>query len=616
MAQVSGNVFCELSADGKRIEVYFKYDPETVAAIKEVPGKRFVSRDDGGPFWTIPKDMMSARRLREVIGDRLTLGDAVTEWGKEARAAQRNLDALATADDAELPVLQARLPELFAFYRPFQRADVAFMAAASVLNANEQGLGKTVEAVGAIYEAQLDDGPQLIIAPLTSLETVWQYEFEKWTDMPIILLSGDHKLDSHDRNNLGSWVRNGEKLAIVTTAAQVRSGGLEAALNYGYDDDDKVPINEFPFKTLTVDEFHKTGATNVSGDPNKGTQFGRELRNIVRERTWFMSGTPTGGRPIRLWGVLNHTKPEVFTSKWRWAENWVIIDEDTFFVRGGGTKTVKKITNNLRSDRIDEFYPAHAQFIVRRLKKDVAPELPEKLRIDVMCEMLPAQKKQYLAMEEDAETRIDGERIVGAGVLAEMTRLRQFANAECTVKDGAVYPKKSNKLPYLIEKLDEVGIRPDNKDGIDSEGDSVAIVASQSERFVRYLHAELNKIGISAELITGKVKAKDRAELQRRFQSGTDSPRVIVMTTTAGGTAITLDRADTMHVMDETWDPDDQAQVEDRIHRLSRIHQVTAFYYRSKGTIEEDIHVTTSEKEWTGAMVMDVLREKHRKQAA
>jgi hypothetical protein len=62
------------------------------------------------------------------------------------------------------------------------------------------------------------------------------------------------------------------------------------------------------------------------------------------------------------------------------------------------------------------------------------------------------------------------------------------------------------------------------------------------------------------------------------------------MTTTAGGVAITLDRADTVHILDETWVPDDQEQFEDRAHRASRMHQVTVYYYRSKDTVEEDIY--------------------------
>jgi Zierdtviridae DNA helicase len=616
-----GNVFCELSENHKRIEVYFKFNREDVELIKEVPGKKFTDREHGGPFWSIPADMMSAKKLRDVFGDRLVLGDAVTVWGREARAAQRNLDVLALADDAELPVVKAQNPELWDYMKPYQRADAAFLAAGAPLNANEAGLGKTVEVIASMIERGDDKGPSLIVAPATSLETVWETELKRWMpeDYEVFLLSGEYKLTKEDKEDLIAMVEHGSPLALVTTASQVRSGlPGEIASIHGrmvVEDEPLPPIN---WKRLVIDEFHKTGATNINGDPSKGTQFGRALRDIQREVTTFISGTPTGGRPIRLWGVLNHAKPDVFTSKWRWAENWLVVEEDEFFVRGGGgsKQKTKKITNQLRPDRIDDFYPEHAQFIVRRLKSDVAPWLPPKNRIDVMCSMSSKQLKQYQAMERDAELRVGDERLSANGQLAEWTRLKQFANAECKLEDGRVVPVHSNKLLPLLEKLDERGIRPNNKDGMDSEGDQQAIIASQSKEMIWYLDAEFRRLGIPAEMITGDVKQKDRADLQRRFQAGgPDAPRVVLITTTAGGVSITLDRADSVHVMDETWDPDDQTQVEDRAHRISRNHQVDVYYYRSKGTIEDIIRVTTEGKEYTNQMILDKLRESHQNAA-
>jgi SNF2 family DNA or RNA helicase len=615
-----GNVFCELSEDHKRIEVFFKYTAEDVAAIKRVPGKRYVGPDKGGPYWSIPADFQAARKLREEFGDRLALGDAVTAWGKEARAAQRNLDVLATADDAELPNVKRKNPRLWEYLKPYQRADAAFMAAGAPLNANEPGLGKTVEMIAAIIENDWELGPNLIVAPATSLETVWEAELTEW--MPegfeIFLLSGEYKLTKEDQEDLIQMFLEGQPLALVTTAAQVRKGlpgGIEMGMDMSADNDPR----RQEWNYLIVDEFHKTGATNINGDPTKGTQFGRALRSIPRKGTGFVSGTPTGGRPIRLWGVLNHAKPEVFTSKWRWAELWLEIDVKTWQTRQG-PQTAREITNNLLPDRIDAFYPEHAQYIVRRLKRDVAPWLPEKNRIDVICKMFPAQKKQYDAMERDAELMIDGERLSADGLLSEYTRLKQFANAQCKLVDGRVVPVKSNKFEALLERLDERGIRPvtKNNSGVDPEGDQQAIIASQSKEMIWYLDHALREAGIPCYMITGDTKQKERAEITRAFQAGaTDptAPRVVLITTTAGGTAITLDRADSVHIMDETWDPDDQTQVEDRAHRISRNHQVDVYYYRSEGSIDDLIRVTTEGKEYTGKMVLDTLREKH-KQAA
>jgi SNF2 family DNA or RNA helicase len=577
------SAFCELSPDGKRIEVHFRYNAGVVAALKEeVNGARFVPREKGGPYWTVPKDMTSARELRRVFGDGLELGKAVKAWGKEANKRSRNLQSLAQADDAKLKNVPKKLRK---FLRPFQRADVAFMAQASVANFNEQGLGKTIESIAAIIEAGLDDRPVLVVAPKTSLETVWSDHVNTWLpDVPTYVLSGD-TTQGELHNYMGYALRHKSEASpfwLITTANQIRKGLPHA-------------LASVKWGTLIVDEFHRMGLTNVNGDPTKGTQFGRAVRDIEREKSFFLSGTPIGGRPIKLWGILHHLRPEVFTSKWRWAGQWLDVTTNDF----GGREI-----GEMKKEREDEFYPAHAEYIVRRLKSEVLPQLPPKQYIDVWCDMLPQQKKQYEKMAKDAEIRIDGERLSAVGVLAEYARLKQFASAERTIVDGALLPKASGKLEALIERLDEAGIRRD-----DSTGDNVAVVASQSKVFINWVAEQLNAKGIRTETITGDTKGRDRKSIIKRFQSGKDSPRVVAVTTTAGGVAITLDRADTVHILDETWNPDDQVQLEDRLHRISRIHQVMCYYYRSRGTVEEAIHELNEGKAVTNENIMDIRRK-------
>lgn len=580
--------FCELSADGKRIEVHFRYNKMVVDLFKEkVNGARFVPKDKGGPSWTVPKDITSARELRTVFGDGLKLGDAVKAWGKEERKRTRNLQALAKADDAQLVQLPFALPKLNAFLRPFQRADVAFIANATngAGNFNEQGLGKTVEAIAAVFEAGLDGEPTLVVAPKTSLETVWGMELDRWVDDPYFVLSGD--TTAAEKNAMVTKIvklqKKGEPFWFITTAAQVRSGLPDA-------------LKQQEWGFVIVDEFHKTGLTNINGN-GEGTVFGKAVKKgIKRKRLIPMSGTPIGGRPIRLWGVLNHMRPEVFTSKWRWAGQWLGVSVDEFGFHQMGV--------NILPEKEAEFYPYHAEYIVRRLKSEVLPQLPPKQHIHVWCDMLPDQRKQYEKMANDAELRIDGERLSAVGILAEYTRLKQFASAERKLVDGALPPVRSGKLEPLIERLSEAGIDPQ-----DPEGDNVAVVASQSKVFIKWIAEQLNAKGIRTELITGDTKAKDRKSIVRRFQSGEDSPRVIAVTTTAGGVAITLDRADTVHILDETWVPDEQEQLEDRVHRISRIHQVMCYYYRSKGTIEEAIFEVNEQKAVTNENIMDIRRK-------
>jgi SNF2 family DNA or RNA helicase len=83
----------------------------------------------------------------------------------------------------------------------------------------------------------------------------------------------------------------------------------------------------------------------------------------------------------------------------------------------------------------------------------------------------------------------------------------------------------------------------------------------------------------------------------------------VVLTLKAGGVSITLDAADHVHVIDEDFNPDVQTQFEDRAHRMSRIHQVTCYYYRTRGTIEEEINEVVFNKQMTNEQLLDKVRQ-------
>src|SRR3954454_12022173 len=100
--------FAELNESGDKIDVFFPYDPEAVAAIKRVPGARFVPKDKGGPFWRLPLDLLSGERLREEFGLGLQIGDGLKYWGKAERRKERTLKSLTTASDASLSLVPTR----------------------------------------------------------------------------------------------------------------------------------------------------------------------------------------------------------------------------------------------------------------------------------------------------------------------------------------------------------------------------------------------------------------------------------------------------------------------------------------------------------------------------
>lgn len=583
--------YADLSPRGDRIDLHFRYSPAAVAYARSVPGARFVPRgSEGGPCWRYPLSMESGRRLREAFGLGMEIGEKLRMWGVEARQREANLGAISSADSAELvrlPVDNEGLME-FVASRPYQTADIAMMAATNVLNANQPGTGKTVEVIGAWYEAGLAEGRHLVIAPKTSLEVVWRAEIERFMGgVQVFTHSGSKKAD---RAAWEAALAAGGPVVLVTNPDSVRGARAPGG--------GPLDIGEIKWSSITVDEFHKMGLANPKTVFNAAL---RSLRLVPGGRKYALSGTPIGGQPIRLWGVLNWLEPNEYTSKWAWAETWLEISDNGFGKDIGG----------IVRGREDDFYRAHARHMVRRLKRAALPGLPPKQRIEVRCPMTPKQAKAYEQFRKDAEIRLanaagdgDGERIAADNVLTEFARLKQFANALCVVEDGLVMPTTdSGKLEQLLAHLDENGVRKD-----DPVPGARAIVASESRRFIEVVCGWLREQGLFCDLITGDVSDEDRAAAVREFEAGGRVPRVLCVTTTAGGVSLNLESAGSIHILDETWNPDDQEQLEDRGDRGSRESALVCYYYRSIGTIQQYIAEIGEGKRLTNREVLDLRR--------
>lgn len=621
-------MFVELNDKQNAIQVVFPYNTAAISKVKSIPGARFVGKEKGGPHWLLPLDMQAARSLRAFFPD-MQLGVGIKAWGRGQQQLERNLASLVTLDEYPLEdlVIATKLPKLAEWLRPYQRADVKFLATVNTLNGNQPGLGKTAEIVGAWFEADIENGLHLVVGPKGSLDNVWRFEVERWTPLPIVTYHGD--LTPKERklalDTLMEWQLHGQPGVFACTGQSVR---------------DHIPQDHVPeWASYTIDEFHLLGLTNINGDPSKGTQFGQASMKIEADRKWCMSGTPMGGKPIKLWGAFRFLQPEVYTSKWRWAETWLEVVKPGQLSPMTGKIAYGHEIGGLRKDKEEQFYAAHAKHMVRRLKSEVLPQLPPKQHVDVWCNMTPKQRKQYESFANDAEVRIEEERLTAQGILAEYARLKFFAFSECNVErqhhakkcskckgtgeqagyacyfcggEGKVDHLKlkptaeSGKLPMLLERLSELGITAK-----DPDGDSVAVVFSQHKEVVDFLTDYLNELGIPTEKITGDVKQSERTRVVNEFQEGS-GVRVVCMTTKSGGVSITLDRADTVHILDETWVPDDQEQAEDRIHRASRMHQVTCYYYRSRGTIEEEIKDLTTEKANVNDVILDIRRQSYK----
>ena len=307
-----------------------------------------------------------------------------------------------------------------------------------------------------------------------------------------------------------------------------------------------------------------------------------------------LSGTPFRSNLTKGWGTLNWLRPDVFGSYWQWAGTHFGVEQGRYGqIVGGGAKVPRPLDEAVWDAMLRPYY-------LKRTKAEVAKDLPPIMYagtpIDpddpgspcyVQIEMEDKQAKAYHQMVADAEADIEGGKILATGILAEITRQRQFANAYGHLDSrNEVSPAlPSNKLDWITEFMQE------------REGTGLKVViASSFSEMVELTASTLRKEGFEVLTLTGATSDRKRSDLVARFQDPNDSLQVVVINRKAGGESITLDAADSMVVIDPPWLSDDDEQLYARIHRVSRIHQVTIYRLLSTGTVDELMAGLTQEQ--------------------
>ena len=525
--------------------------------------------------------------------------------------------------DADIPdLLWEEAPDTAKALRPYQRAGVQFMLdSPSTLLADEPGAGKTLSSIATMISAGVT-GDILVLAPAAAIQVTWPAEVARWSpNDEIITVTGPRakreaalaRLRFLPKEGKRRWVLCNIEMAKVKYHKPFELDGkaYKGRYEYAYPelfflDYSGKQKNVRKWEAIIVDESHRALITKKTRSHEQTqTRCGLgKLATVEGGRRIAISGTPFRGKLENLWGTLNWLFPETYTAYWHWVNEW-FSTESNFF---GGSK----ITSLDGSEA--EFYRSIEPFTLRRTKREISPDLPPKTYAGFVpegmeieeegqerglvghwLEMKPKQQRAYYQMVEQALATLENGTLVANGVLAEMTRLKQFASCFGKLErkmdsDGYeidVFKPElpSNKLDWLLEFFTELGIDKDGQEGPDARK---VVVASQFTSMINLFEREINKRGIKTLKVVGGVSAEDRIAAVKQFQ--TDSgPQVFLLNTLAGGVSLTLDRADDIVILDETFIPDDQEQVEDRVHRVSRMHNVTVHYVRSLGTIEEKI---------------------------
>lgn len=631
---------------GKRIYLRSPWAPGMPERCKSIGGRWSKS----SRCWTYPLDLETCRQLRAEFGVELEIGEALWSWAANERSREtglheagsvRDMDRMAEVD---LPRVRELAPFMWSamLNRPYQPiASLYVSVAGQSLLADQPGTGKTIETIGGLVEAG-KKGSVLVLAPKTSCSVVWEPELNSWLrdykhgfTVTNLANKTGKKLEQALAGHFDSAAQNPEGLHFLIVNGEmtrVDHKGMVCpeGICDGYQDwcpeiekhkggkDPKHPWlfwtkgprggkRKMRWSALIADETHKW-LINTRG--KNASQQGYGFAHLATEEDNFrvaITGTPLKGKKINLFGTLNWLRPDVYTSKWRWVEQHFDVEDGE---HGG------KVINGMKQDTAS-FFRSLGSIMIRRTKAElraVNPKWmpPEKVYHDVWVDMPPKQAKLYREMERKSEVKLESGTLQANGTLAEFTRLKQFAGMAGDLDGEKFKPAlPSGKFDWLLQFLEDRGI--DQRVGSQRYGDlgddvMKVVVASQFTSMIEVWSAELTRLGIRSFMLTGNTKDSDRVRFVEQFQSRPDV-RVFLINTTAGGVSITLDAADDIVIMDETWVPDEQEQVEDRVHRASNIeHQVDVWYVRSKDTVEERIANVNIEKGKSNHVVLDAQR--------
>lgn len=604
------------------------YDPAVNNALKAtLPGPPRWDSVKGRWLFPLKWDTCTgARRVADKFGANLKIKPSLLEWAEAEKARQDTIPDVQSMELVDLPRVEAETPILAKALkaRPFQTVGAAFAARnKSCLIADQPGLGKTLQAIGAVVESGVV-GPILVVAPKAAAQLTWPQELKRWVPDDLVTVIGSN-VPRAERGPIirsaGSYAYDNvsqERHWVVVSPNYVRiRAEVDEYGNFKKVKGQKVirPVQEglmelfdVDWSAVIVDESHDTLA-GATGNKKKQSAQRLGLGALTVKDGGLriaLSGTPFRGKEAYLWGQLNWLRDDLYRSYWRWVEEHFTVD------KGGFGWTIGAMVDR------EGIYREARNVMIRRTKAEVAKDLPDKAYggwpleagneqspIAVWLEMDPKQAKAYQGMVKHAAAEIDGGTLMTNGVLAELTRLKQFAGSYGKMDGDTFVPTlPSNKFDWLLEMLDERGIGKGSD--VPMTDRPKIVVVSQFSQLIDAVEKGLADNGIKAWKFTGGTSAKDREWIKADWQQNADSEfRVLLLTTKAGGVSLTLDAADEMVILDHTWSIADQQQVEDRIHRLSRIHQVTIWNVLSRNTIEESIARMGLEREVSIHQIID-----------
>ncbi len=450
-----------------------------------------------------------------------------------------------------------------------------------LLLADQPGLGKTLEVLGGLELAGLFDRPSaiLIVTPIVNAQTTWRDTVERFVKRFYGVVLVD--VSSGTAKKKADAFRAGVVESVETGKPTIFLANHNA-IDWVKGSHRVKGFDQIVFDAVVVDESHLVLPIRVGGSVTNFWHGLMRLRMPEKCIRVAVSGTPDRGKLENRFGTWRFLFPEVVGSDlWKWLGEWFFIVDQ----KVSRTRTVKAVAG-LRKQA--EWLVRDGQWMLRRTKAEVLPELPAKRYVDVEVELDSVQRVHYFGaqMEYEAGLREGYE----GGAMVYALRSRQLATCSWSSDWVPVVGGESAKLVWLLEWLSERGFI-ESDEMLDNT--AKVVIVSQFSKVLRWLEKELQLAGVDVAVLDGSVSNGTRDSIQRDFQVG--GLRVVLLSGSMG-VGINLDAADDLILFDLPYDPDRVEQIEDRVHRASSNHKVTIWNVVALGTIDQVILETVSKR--------------------
>jgi superfamily II DNA or RNA helicase len=438
------------------------------------------------------------------------------------------------------------LGDLESVLRPYQKQGVAWFCflrenGFGGILADEMGLGKTLQTLAFLNYlkgqgmGQAGRKPHLVVCP-TSLVFNWVAEAGRFApELKMLAL--------HGAERRGLFDSIAEYDVVVTSYALIRR--------------DAELYRSMEFDTVILDE-----AQHIK---NRQTQNARAVKAVKSLHRLVLTGTPLENSVLDLWSIFDFLMPRYLGSAEDFRERYEVP-----ITKGRDVEAQNRLARRLRP------------FLLRRLKRDVAADLPERLEQVAYCELTSSQREVYRQVMEATRKEVldavgqQGEARSRMVALSALLRLRQTC---CDLRllrlEGVDPSTASGKLDLFEELLEEV-----------LDGGHRVLVFSQFVSMLALLEERLKEEGIDYCYLDGSTK--DRAAVVGRFQRDGSVP-VFLISLKAGGVGLNLTGADTVIHFDPWWNPAVEDQATDRAHRIGQARVVTSYKLITRDTVEEKI---------------------------